>query len=150
MKRQLWSLIGLIAFIFITTSGLFKWFTNVFTWLITLDLSSPTISIIGELFVKYTTWLITFALVGMLFRGLHWFNSPAMKIVYFIISTLISFVFSYVVMILENYLLYIVIALGVLLLITIAVIIFLYIKSKHNNKSEGVNGGILQHSSSNE
>ena len=91
MKGKIFSIIGLIVVIFFFTSGLFEWCTNVFTWLITLNYSSPSISIFGQLFVKYATWIVTFTSVGMLFKGLNWFDSDAMKLVYFVVSTLISF-----------------------------------------------------------
>lgn len=130
MKGKIFSIIGLIVTVFFLTSGLFEWCTNVFVWLITLNYSCPTISIFGQLFIKYSTWIITFIIVGVVFKTLKWFNSDAMKLVYFIISTIISFVLSYVVMILENYAIYIAIGLAVIILTLIIIIIVLYIKNK--------------------
>lgn len=52
------------------------------------------------------------------------------KFVYFIISTLVSFSLCYIVMLLETYLLYIVIGLGVLLAVVIVLAIVLYIRHR--------------------
>lgn len=142
MKNKIAGIIGLVAVIFLFTSGLFEWCTNVFVWLITLNYSSPTISVFGQLFVKYSTWIITFTTVGMIFKRLNWFDSDAMKLVYFVVSTLISFALSYVVMILEQYAVYIAIGLAVVILTLIVIIVILYIKSK-KQKHKGENNDVL-------
>ena len=130
MNGKIFSIIGLMVTVFFLTSGLFEWCTNVFVWLITLNYSCPTISVFGQLFVKYSTWIITFTTVGMIFKSLNWFDSDAMKLAYFVVSTIISFVLSYVVMILENYAIYIAIGLAVIILTLIIIIVVLYIKNK--------------------
>ena len=66
----------------------------------------------------------------MIFHALGWFDSDVMKFVYFIISTLVSFILCYIVMLLETYLLYIVIGLGFLLAIVIVLAIVLYIRHR--------------------
>lgn len=142
MKNKIAGIIGLVAVIFLFTSGLFEWCTNVFVWLITLNYSSPTISVFGQLFVKYSTWIITFTTVGMIFKRLNWFDSDAMKLVYFVVSTLISFALSYVVMILEQYAVYIAIGLGLIILILASIITTLYVKSKKKD-DKGVNNDVL-------
>lgn len=142
MKNKIAGIIGLVAVIFLFTSGLFEWCTNVFVWLITLNYSSPTISVFGQLFVKYSTWIITFTTVGMIFKRLNWFDSDAMKLVYFVVSTLISFALSYVVMILEQYAVYIAIGLGLIILILASIITILYVKSKKKD-DKGVNNDVL-------
>lgn len=142
MKNKIVGIIGLIAVIFFLTSGLFEWCTNVFIWLITLNHSNSTISIFGQLFVKYATWIVTFSSVGIIFKSLNWFDSDAMKLVYFVVSTIISFVLSYVVMILENYAVYIAIGLAVVILILIVIIVILYIKSK-KQKDKGESNDVL-------
>ena len=142
MKNKIAGIIGLVAVIFLFTSGLFEWCTNVFVWLITLNYSSPTISVFGQLFVKYSTWIITFTTVGMIFKHLNWFDSDAMKLVYFVVSTLISFALSYVVMILEQYAVYIAIGLGLIILILASIITILYVKSKEKD-DKGVNNDVL-------
>ena len=104
--------------------------TKVFVWLITLQFNSPDISVFGQLVAKYGTWIITYSLVGMLFNALGWFDSSAMKIVYFIISTIISFFLSWLIMVLEKYLWTIAIVVGCLVLVVATVIITLLIVKK--------------------
>ena len=104
MKGKISALIGFIVLIFLCTSGLIEPVAKVFVWLITIDSNSPDISIFGQLVAKYGVWIITYSLVGVLFNALGWFNSTAMKILYFILSTIISFLLSWLIMIFENYL----------------------------------------------
>lgn len=91
-------------------------------------MTQSNISIAGEIFVKIAAWIISYTAVGIIFGALGWFNSDVMKFVYFIISTLVSFALCYIVMLLETYLLYIVIGLGVLLAVVIVLAIVLYIR----------------------
>ena len=130
MKGKLASLIALVITIFIFTSGLIEPITKVIVWLVTLQFNSPDISIFGQLVAKYGTWLITYALVGTIFNALGWFNSSAMKLVYFVASTIISFLLSWVIMLLENYMWIIAIIVGVVLVIIAGVSITLYIIKK--------------------
>lgn len=130
MKAKIASIIALIIVIFIGTSGLIEPITNVFVWLITLQFNSPDVSVFGQLVVKYGTWIITYSLVGILFNALGWFNSGAMKIVYFIASTIISFLLSWLIMLIETYLWIIAIVVGVLLLAVIGLLIALFIPKK--------------------
>ncbi len=134
MKGKLFALIGLIALIIVCTSGLIKPVTEVFIWLITLNYNTPNISIFGQLIAKYGTWIITFSLVGALFKKLEWFNSSAMKIVYFIISTIISFVLSWVIMFFEEYFLIIAIVVGVVLVVIIGAFITLVVLNRKKRK----------------
>ena len=140
MKAKIASIMAFFIVLFLFTSGIFQFCTEVFVWLITLNAKSSTISKAGELFVKYSTWLITYTIVGFIFKKLKWFDSDAMKIVYFVISTLISFALSYVIMIFEKYILWI--ALGILIMIVIAVVIVLtlyFVNKKRTKKSEKLN-----------
>lgn len=136
MKGKISAFIGLIILIFLCTSGLIEPITKVFVWLITIDSNSPDISIFGQLVAKYGTWIITYLLVGILFRSLGWFNSTAMKIVYFILSTIISFLLSWLIMVLENYLWIIAIIIGVLLVVGLGVFITLLIYNKKKKAKE--------------
>ena len=136
MKGKISAFIGLIILIFLCTSGLIEPITKVFVWLITIDSNSPDISIFGQLVAKYGTWIITYSLVGILFRLLGWFNSTAMKIVYFILSTIISFLLSWLIMVLENYLWIIAIIIGVLLVVGLGVFITLLIYNKKKKAKE--------------
>ena len=130
MKGRIAAIIVFLLFIFIFTSGLFEGIFNFLTWLVTLNMTQSNISMAGEIFVKIATWIISYTVVGMIFHALGWFDSDAMKFVYFVISTLVSFALCYIVMILETYLLYIVIGLGVLLAVVIVLAIVLYIRHR--------------------
>ena len=134
MKKTLSAIVVLVILIFICTSGLIEPITKVFVWLITLQFNSPDISVFGQLVAKYGTWIITYSLVGMLFNALGWFDSSAMKIVYFIISTIISFLLSWLIMVLEKYLWIIAIFVGCLVLVVAGVIITLLIIKKKKSQ----------------
>ena len=60
-----------------------------------------------------------------------------MKIVYFIASTIVSFLLSWLIMVLENYLWIIAIVVGSLLLVVNAIVILvIVVKKKNKNKIE--------------
>ena len=130
MKGKILGLITLILFVFFVTSGLFEGIVNFFVWLVTLNATQSNVSMAGEIFVKVATFAVSYSAVGILFNAIGWFNSDAMKLVYFIVSTIVSFVLCYIVMLLETYLLYIVIILGILLLLIIGIMIFVYFRNK--------------------
>ena len=132
MKSKIAGILALIIFVFFITSGLFEGIMNFFVWLVTLNATQSSISATGEIFVKIASFVVSYTAVGILFNAIGWFNSDAMKFVYFIVSTLVSFALCYVVMLLETYLLYIAIGLGVLLLLIIGFIIVLCFKNRDN------------------
>ena len=138
MRRLVLAVLGLALIIFVFTSGLFECITKVTVWLITLDMNAPTISIVGQLIAKYGTWIITYLLVGIMFNYFGWFNSNVMKIIYAIVSTVISFLLSWLIMAIERYLLIIVIIILVLLVgsIAIAIVAWRKMKKKENKKVE--------------
>lgn len=94
---------------------IFEWICNFFAWLFMLNMTSSEVSLEGAIFVRIATFAITYTAVGALFNWLGWFNSKAMKVVYFVISTIISFALCYVVMLIETYWIYILIAFGVVI-----------------------------------
>ena len=132
MKGKIMSIAVFIIFIFVLTSGLFEKITNFLIWLVTLNMTQSSVSIAGEIFVKIASWIISYIVVGFLFKTLGWFNSDVMKFVYFIVSALVSFALCYVVMLLETYLLYIAITCGILLIVIIGIAVFLHIKHRKN------------------
>lgn len=97
-----------------------KFFSNIFVWLITLSMNQSSVSIAGEIFVRVATFAISYSAVGAIFRAIGWFDSDIMKIAYFVISTIVSFVLCYIVMIFETHLLLIAIIAGILLIAGIA------------------------------
>ena len=137
MKGKIISICLLVAFIFFCTSGLIEAITTVTVWLITLNLNAPTISILGQLLVKYGTWIITFDLVRKLFKAFGWYDSDAMKIVYAVISAIISFVLSWVIMVFEQYMWIIATIVGSILIALVALTITLYVVNKRKETKEG-------------
>ena len=75
-------------------------------------------------------------MVGFLFKTFGWFNSKAMKIAYFIISTFVSLILSWLVMISEKYLLIIAIAIGCILAINLILFVVLLIINRNEKKAE--------------
>ncbi|MCI8825550.1 MAG: hypothetical protein HFH63_06675 [Lachnospiraceae bacterium] len=90
-----------------------------------MSMTQSSVSIAGEIFVKVTTFAISYSVVGAIFRAIGWFDSDIMKVAYFVISTIVSFVLCYIVMIFETHLLLIAIIAGVLLIAGIVVCILL-------------------------
>ena len=130
MKKALSGIITLAVLVFVFTSGLIEPISKFFIWLVTLNMTQSPVSIAGEIFVKVATFVITYTAVGALFNAIGWFDSDVMKIVYFIISTLISFALCWLVMIFETHLLLISIVAGVLSIIVLALFIILLVRSK--------------------
>ena len=130
MKKSLSGLITLIIIVFIFTSGLIEPLTKFFIWLVTLNMTQSTVSKAGEIFVKIASFAISYLSVGILFNVIGWFNSDAMKIVYLIVSTIVSFALCWLVMVLETHLLLVSIIAGVLLSFLIVVRIAMALHSK--------------------
>lgn len=128
MKKFIWLIIIFALIIFIGTSGVLEPMINFLVWLITLNFNSPNISVWGQIFAKYGTWFISYLLVGVLFKTLGLFDSNAMKIVYFIVSTIISFALCYVIMLFETYSFCIAIVVGIVLIISVIVFVIAYVK----------------------
>ncbi len=130
MKKALSGLITLIVIVFVFTSGLIEPLTKFFVWLVTLNMTQSSVSIAGEIFVKIAAFVISYATVGAIFNAIGWFNSGVMKLVYFIISTIVSFALCWLVMIFETHLFLIAIIAGALLLLTITAFVILHFKAK--------------------
>ena len=132
MKKALGSLAALVVFVFLCTSGLFEGLTKFLVWLVTLNMTQSSVSSVGEIFVKATTFVITYAVVGIIINAIGWFDSRVMKFVYFVISTLISFALCYVVMIFESHLILFAVIFGIILLAIIAYFIISAIRNKQS------------------
>ena len=123
---------GLVFLIFIWIAASNGWvepivnfFSDIFIWLFTLSMTQSSVSIAGEIFVKVATFAISYSVVGAIFRAIGWFDSDIMKIAYFVISTIVSFVLCYIVMIFETHLLLIAIIARFLLIVGITACILL-------------------------
>lgn len=132
MKKAFFGIITLVVFIFLCTSGLIEPITRFFVWLVTLNMTESNVSIAGEIFVKIASFLISYSVVGAIFNRLGFFDSDIMKVVYFIISTLVSFVLCYLVMLFETYLLWIAIGAASIILGIIILGIVLHIRVNRN------------------
>ena len=130
------SIIVLFLVAYICKIGIFEWIGNVFSWIITLQTSKPAISVVGDVFVRCSAFYISFSTTGKIFNAAGWFNSEVMASVYFAISTVVSFLLCYGVMLLEQYILYIII---VMLLMIIAMVIASVIQNKKVKSDENQN-----------
>ena len=136
MKNKIIGLCSLIIFVFLGTSGIFDVISNFLVWLVTLNATQSNISMAGEIFVKVATFVITFIVVKIIFDAIGWYNSDAMKIAYFIISTVLSFVLCYLVMLFEQHIVAIAIVVAIILLILVGIILFLCLRSRKNSQKQ--------------
>ena len=96
-------LIGTLGVILGILGGFLEGFLDFMEWLFMLNSTQSEVSMAGEAFVKVATFVISYIVVGIVFNALGLFNSKIMKLAYFIVSTLVSFVLCYIVMLLEKY-----------------------------------------------
>ena len=95
--------IDLVILMATVISGLLEKAVTFLLWLVKLDLTKNSVSNFGEVIVKAATFAITYTVVGWIFKTLGWFNSKAMKLVYVIISTEVSFGLCFVVSLFEKH-----------------------------------------------
>lgn len=133
---------GLIVFILIAT-GIFSVILDVtgefikfILWLFQLSLTDFGLSPTIEIIVKLSTFVISYTIVGIIFNVIRLFDSNVMKSTYFVISTLIGFAFSYVIMIFQKHI--IIISWSILgLAIVIATMIFVIYSHQKRNDLKG-------------
>ena len=142
MKDKIVGVISILILILLLCSGIFSDIIKFFAWLFTLQYSSPDTSVAGGIIVRILTFVVAYSLVGIVFNAIGLFNSKAMSILYFIISTLVGFVLSYFVWIIEEKIIIIGIILGIILLSIIGYCIIMSIinKSKNEKLKDGVEG----------
>lgn len=133
MKKLLGSISSIVVLILLC-SGIFSNFVAFFTWLFVLDYTTPSLSLAGEIIVRVLTFLVSYSLVHLTFSFFGWFNSKAMSITYFIVSTLLGFAIAYVVWTIEKYILIIGIILGVLFLLSLVALILLIVFRKKKKR----------------
>ncbi len=136
MKNKIIGLCSLIIFVFLGTSGIFDVISNFLVWLVTLNATQSNISMAGEIFVKVATFVITFIVVKIIFNAIGTYNSDAMKIAYFIISTVLSFVLCYLVMLFEKHIVTIAIVVAIALLILVGIILFLGFRNRKKSQKQ--------------
>lgn len=128
-------IIASIVILLLLCSGAFADILKFFAWLFTLQYSQPDTSIAGGIIVRILTFIVSYGLVGVIFNALGWFNGKVMKIVYFVISTLLGFVIAYIVWGIEQYILIIAIVMGVIVLAAIAYFIIRAVLDKKKQPS---------------
>ena len=131
--KKISGLIAGLVLLLLLCSGIFTNILKFFAWLFTLQYSQPDTSVTGGIIVRILTFAVSYGLVGLIFNSLGWFNSKAMSIAYFVISTLLGFALSYVVMVIEKYIVIIGIVLGV---IALALIAYFIVRAIIENKKD--------------
>ena len=127
MKGKITSFFMLIVIVVLAKYDVLKTIGDVFIWIFSLNYNSPDISVGGQIFVKIMCPVISFAVVGLIFKLLGLFDSIIMKAVYFVISSILSFGLSWIIMLIEKYSLLITIVLGIL---TFSSIIIIFVRLK--------------------
>ena len=136
--RKIGGAVAAIVILLLLCSGAFSNIAKFFAWLFALQYSQPETSAAGGIVVRILTFMVSYSLVGVVFNALGWFNGKAMSIVYFVISTLLSFALAYLVWTIEQYILIIGIIFGIIAILAIAFLIvwFAYLRKKLEKKTE--------------
>ena len=130
MKKTICNIAVVIALLLLLSTGIFTNLLAFFEWLILLKNAEPSISVAGSIIVRLLVFFVSFGIVGLLFSSIESRNKIPMKIAYFVISTLLSFILSYIVWTIEEYIIVIGIILGVLLIIIVALFVVIIILNK--------------------
>lgn len=138
MKRQLLGILSVIVLLLLLCSGALTGIVRFFARLFTLQYSQPETSVAGGIVARILTFVASYSLVGVIFKALGLFNSKAMSIVYFVISTLLSFFLAYLVWTIEKYISIIRIIFGIIAIFAIAFLIvwFAFLRIKLEKKTE--------------
>lgn len=102
-------MIGGIILLILIATGVFSVlldltseFIKLTLWIFQLSLTDFGLSPSIEIIVKSLTFILSYALVGIIFNALGLFDSDVMKYVYFVISTMIGFALSALIMFLQE------------------------------------------------
>ncbi len=126
MKKQISGAVSAIIFLLLLSSGIFVDFIKFMLWLFKLQYSAPETSLAAGIGVRVLTFLVSYSLVGFIFKSIGLFDSKLMSLVYFVISTLLGFLLAYIVWIIETY----IIVVGIILSIILLIIFLLLIKNR--------------------
>jgi len=131
--NDLKSSIGGIILLILIATGVFSFlldltgeFIKLNLWLFQLSLTDFGLSPVMEVIIKLLTFIISYALVGIIFSALGLFDSDVMKYVYFVISTLIGFALSAVIMFLQEHIIMIswsILGISIISLISVSLVI---------------------------
>jgi hypothetical protein len=127
------SIIGGIIVLILIATGLFSFlleltgeFIKLTLWLFQLNLTDFGLSPAIEVIIKLSTFVISYILVGIIFNLLGLFDSYVMKYVYFVVSTLIGFALSAVIMFLQEHIILIswsILGISIISLISVSLVI---------------------------
>lgn len=106
MKEIIVGLVAFIALYLFFACGIFEGVAKLICWLFSLKLTESNVTMSEEFFVKITSFIVSYLSVGIIFSRFGWFDSGAMKLVYFVISTVVSFALCNVVTLIETNLLH--------------------------------------------
>lgn len=130
-------LIGLASTgLLVKVSNMILKLTNFFLWLFTISMTDFGISREAEISIKIGTFIVTYLLVGIIFNVVELFDSGLMKVLYFIISTMIGFVLSWLVMIIQKHIKTIIVVGHIILSLVLLTIILIDIFRKRCNNEK--------------
>ena len=135
--RDVKSIIGGIILLILIATGVFSVlldltseFIKLTLWIFQLSLTDFGLSPSIEIIVKSLTFILSYALVGIIFNSIGLFNSDAMKYVYFVVSTMIGFALSALIMFLQEHI--IIISWSILGITIITIFTILLLIKKRN------------------
>lgn len=108
-------------------------------WLFALENSQAPTSESGQIVVRILTWLVSYTLVGLVFTLFKCWEKKSMKTAYWVISTIVSFGLSYLVMLFEQHIVTILIALAIVAVVILAIWLAVYFVRKKKVKVETAN-----------
>ena len=125
-------MIGGIILLILIATGVFSVlldltseFIKLTLWIFQLSLTDFGLSPSIEIIVKSLTFILSYALVGIIFNAIGLFDSDVMKYVYFVVSTMIGFALSALIMFLQEHIIIISWSILGITIITIFTILFL-------------------------
>ncbi len=130
--RDIKSILGAILLLILIATGVFSAlleltgeFMKFILWLFQLSLTDFGLSPFAEIGIKSLTFVLSYALVGIIFNALGFFDSDVMKFVYFVVSTLLGFALSAVIMFFqENIIIISWSILGIFVITIISIVLF--------------------------
>lgn len=125
-------MIGGIIILILIATGVFSFlleltgeFVKLTLWIFQLSLTDFGLPPVIEIIVKSLTFILSYALVGIIFSAIRLFNSDVMKYAYFVVSTMIGFALSALIMFLQEHIIIISWSILGITIITIFTILFL-------------------------
>ena len=134
--KRIGGIVAAILILVLLSSGILNNIGEFVLWLFTLKNSQPNISKAGAIIVRFLTFATSYGLVGLIFEWLGWFNGKAMKGVYAVISTIIGFIFAYIVWQIEEHIALILIITSIVSFLSLAIWIVCSVLSKKKNDDE--------------